>query len=161
LLIDLTISQEDAEWYDEHYWRILKKLRNSLRQWRDTQPEVIPLMYRMLDPLPDGRPEASQLVATLSAKHFCEDCCQEHQKRASKSGKQPEHLMSRLSIHPNPGVIAGPSALLVRRSSAPAVSMSQGPTRTYAPRGRTGVVEEDNSDDEDEDEDDEDSDETE
>lgn len=119
-------------------------------------------MYRMLDPQPDGRPEAAQLVAALTAKHFCDNCCQEHQKGASKSGKQAEHLMSRLTIQPNPGVVAGPSAPSGRRSSAPAVSMSQGPTRTYAPRGRTGVVEEDNSDDEDDDDDDEeDSDETE
>jgi hypothetical protein len=36
--------------------------------------------------------------------------------------------------------------------------MSQGPTRTYAPRGRAEVVEEDDSDEEDEDEDDDDDD---
>ena len=151
-------------------------------------------MSRMLDPRPDGRPAAAQLVSGLSAKHFCDNCCQQHQKGASRSGRQAEPLtsmsrlsiqanpgvvagpsmsrlsiqanpgvvpgpsMSRLNIQPSPGIVAGPSAPLGRRGSAPAVSMSQGPTRTYAPRGKTQVVEEDDSD---EDEDGDDSDDTE
>ena len=147
--------ESGARWYDGEYWNIKVNtpLRNSLSQWRSAFPEIIPVMHRMLDPQSENRPSAHLIVATLSAAHFCDNCCQDHGKASvpnpiSSAGKEVEQMMNRLKFQePTESPIAGPS--MIRRSSASLTFPKVSSWRTLASSTRrdTRIQEEDSDED--------------
>lgn len=160
---EILCGLEPAKWYDEDFCRIVKDLRNSLGQWKASQPEVVPLIYRMLDPTPTGRPSASQLVESLSATHFCDRCCEVLGKESASSASEQQvgQLMARLDIKDSQGGTSGSTQAAARRDSGSLRSVSHGSNRAYAfGRGKSKVEEQndESSDDVDENDSDDDTD---
>lgn len=148
-----------ATWYDDDdYCKITNNVRIGLRKWWAAPfPEIVPLIYRMLDPQREGRPSARDLMDTLSGNHFCAECCRDLRKvapveRTSSMAPQPEHMMARLSLQNSQGPAAGSSSTArpygnpassgtaapsARRPSITTPPTSHGPPRNYATRAPT------------------------